>query len=492
MSDLVLSPGVRGILLSLQNAAAQMTTVQNRLATGKKVNSALDKPSSYFTARALDARAGDLSALVDRMSRSLETLKAASTGIDGIAKLVQAAKSLALQARQAPLAQTSYDAIEQTGSTDVSGEVVGDVTGNIDVSGAFQADISGLKVQVGATTYTVAAPSGNVGTNTIINAINGTAGLNGAVHASLDASGQFIKLTATSSDTSFQVLSSSAAAALGIDGLSGTSTNLLQAVGGLSGTSMTVQANGGGAKTVTFGTGAGQISSLAELRSALGGAGVSASLNGTGLSIGVAGTVAHANSLTTSGSALAVLGLPAAGTDYGTVNAPTPDPTRTAAQEQYNALLQQIDQMAADASFGGINLLGGDSLLTTFNESGSSTLTVAGFGVSTAGLNLTAASGDDFQSNGVIDGLMPALDAALATLRQQAASLGANLGTLQIRQTFTNNMINTLQGAADGLVLADTNEEGANLLALQTRQGLSLTSLSLATQSNQAVLQLFR
>lgn len=492
MSGVVLSPGVRGILLSLQSAAAQTTAVQNRLATGKKINSALDKPTSYFTAQALDARAGDLGALVDRMSQSLETLKAASTGIGGIAKLVQAAKSLAMQARQAPTPLTSYAAITQTGTADISAETIGSVVGGVDVSGGFLVDVDGMQIQVGGTTYTVTASPGNETTNAVINAINNTAGLNSAVRASLDSSGKFIKLTATSSDTSFQVLSGAAAAALGIDGASGTSTNLLQAVSGLSGTSLTMQANGAGARTVTFGTGPGQVSSLTELQNALGGIGMSASSDGTNLSIGVAASVGHANSLTTSGSALAVLGLPAAGTEHGAVNAPTPEPIRAAAQAQYNAVLQQIDQMAADSSFGGINLLGADSLLTTFNETGTSTLTVSGFAVSAAGLNLSEALGGDFQSNGVIDSLMPALDAALSTLRQQAASLGANLGTLQVRQTFTKSMIDTLQSAADGLMLADTNEEGANLLALQTRQGLSLTALSLSTQSEQAVLQLFR
>ena len=79
----------------------------------------------------------------------------------------------------------------------------------------------------------------------------------------------------------------------------------------------------------------------------------------------------------------------------------------------------------------------------------------------------------------------------MTTLRNQASKFGSNLTTVQTRQDFTKNLINTLQTGADSLVLADSNEEGANMLALQTRQSLSTTALSLANQASQAVLRLF-
>jgi flagellin-like hook-associated protein FlgL len=78
----------------------------------------------------------------------------------------------------------------------------------------------------------------------------------------------------------------------------------------------------------------------------------------------------------------------------------------------------------------------------------------------------------------------------LTSLRTQASAFGSTLSTVQTRNDFTKNLINVLQTGSDNLVLADTNEEGANLLALQTRQSLSTTALSLANQSNQAVLRL--
>src|SRR6202023_859093 len=100
-------------------------------------------------------------------------------------------------------------------------------------------------------------------------------------------------------------------------------------------------------------------------------------------------------------------------------------------------------------------------------------------------------SGNGFQDNHNIDTTVSSLDSALTTLRTQAAQFGSNLSTVQTRQDFTKNLINTLQTGSDNLVLADTNLEGANMLALQTRQQLSTTALSLANQANQAVLRLF-
>src|SRR5262249_6801182 len=93
--------------------------------------------------------------------------------------------------------------------------------------------------------------------------------------------------------------------------------------------------------------------------------------------------------------------------------------------------------------------------------------------------------------NASINAVVGSLNNALVTLRTQASKFGSNLSVVQNRQDFTKNMINLLQTGADSLVLADSNEEGANMLALQTRQQLSTTALSLASQADEAVLRLF-
>ncbi len=97
----------------------------------------------------------------------------------------------------------------------------------------------------------------------------------------------------------------------------------------------------------------------------------------------------------------------------------------------------------------------------------------------------------DFNSDATIDTLLDGLSESLGTLRSQASSFGSNLSIVENRTDFTKAMVNTLQTGADALVLADTNEEAANMLALQTRQQLSSTALSMASQADQAVLRLF-
>ena len=100
MSGIVLSSSVRQNLLSLQSTADLLATTQNRLATGKKVNTALDNPTNFFTAQSLDSRAGDINNLLDGIGNGVQVLQAANTGITSLQKLVDTAKSIANQALQ--------------------------------------------------------------------------------------------------------------------------------------------------------------------------------------------------------------------------------------------------------------------------------------------------------------------------------------------------------------------------------------------------------
>jgi flagellin-like hook-associated protein FlgL len=168
--------------------------------------------------------------------------------------------------------------------------------------------------------------------------------------------------------------------------------------------------------------------------------------------------------------------------------------TRANLVTQFNQLKDQLDKTAQDSSFNGINLLAGDSLKLYFNETSTSSITVQSTntsGVSSSTLGIGAAAGTEFQNNTQLDARLQSLHTALNTVASQASAFGSNLSVVQNRQTFTNAMINTLQTGADGLTLADGNLEGANMLALQTRQQLSIQALSLASQANQAVLRLF-
>src|SRR4051812_46347624 len=115
-SGIILSAGVRQNLLSLQATADLMSTTQNRLATGKKVNSALDNPGNFFTSQSLSDRASDLNSLLDSIGQAQSTLNAANQGLTSLTKLVQSAKSIAQQARQTTQAAASYDAVDVSSS----------------------------------------------------------------------------------------------------------------------------------------------------------------------------------------------------------------------------------------------------------------------------------------------------------------------------------------------------------------------------------------
>jgi flagellin-like hook-associated protein FlgL len=163
-------------------------------------------------------------------------------------------------------------------------------------------------------------------------------------------------------------------------------------------------------------------------------------------------------------------------------------------QLQFDTVRSQIETLATDSKYGGNNLLDGDIISVEFDENGNNTLSVGttNLGSTTAGIiaGATVAAGD-FSSQASIESSITEIDAAVSNLRTEAQKLASNLSTISIREDFTENMINTLNTGADKLTLADMNEEGANMLMLQTRQALGTTSLSLSSQAAQAVLRLF-
>jgi flagellin-like hook-associated protein FlgL len=176
---------------------------------------------------------------------------------------------------------------------------------------------------------------------------------------------------------------------------------------------------------------------------------------------------------------------------------------------QYNEIRHQINDLSLDSSYKGSNLLTADTvaeLTVKFNEGGSATLDLMGFDarIVDSGTNsqihfssvVTAewvtGDGTDFTINQTnIDADIAELDAATAILRSEASEMATNLGIITQREEFTNGMIETMTEGANKLTNADMNEEGANMLMLQTRQALGTTALSLASQAAQSVLRLF-
>ena len=167
---------------------------------------------------------------------------------------------------------------------------------------------------------------------------------------------------------------------------------------------------------------------------------------------------------------------------------------------QYNGLLDQIDFLAADSGYKGVNFLAEGTLEVKFDEEGVSKVTITGINAyandqltgatDTTGLDIVDAT-DWSVATGDIGADIALLDAATSELRTTAKSLSNNMSVITTRQDFTEKMINTLEDGAVNLTIADMNEEGANMLMLQTRQALGTTSLSLASQAAQSVLRLF-
>jgi flagellin-like hook-associated protein FlgL len=387
MSGIVLSAAVRQNLLSLQSTAELLSTTQNRLATGNKVNSALDNPTNFFTAQGLNNRASDINNLLDGIGNGVQVLQAANTGLTSLQKLVDTAKSIANQV---------------------------------------------LQTTVGYTKSTV----------------------------------------------------TSAVA------LTGNAANLIDGTIMKSGDVLTIAATGGGTATnITFGA----SESLAQLNASLAANNLTASLdNANKLVITTTNDVAS--------STIGAVVYPGAGTGtltFGAVVAPVADAASQAIRAnlvtQYNGVIAQITTTAQDASFNGNNLLNGDNLKLTFNETGKSTLNITGVTYNASGLGLNVlVAGTDFLDSASANKQLTALGTASTALRTEGSALGSNLSIVQIRQDFSKSLINVLQTGSSNLTLADTNEEAANSQALSTRQSIAVSALALANQAQQSVLQLLR
>ena len=376
MADISLTASMRSNLLSLQNTQSLMDMTQERLSTGKKVNSALDNPNSYYTSQSLTNRASDLSSLLDSMGQGISTIKAANEGIESITEFVQQAKAIANQARDEANVVAST-----TGSYDENTVAAGDITITVTYNGETKTE----DVTLGA----------NDDGDTAATAIQGVLQ---AMEFGPDSTalGANFSVDFVPETNSFKVASAN-------------------------GEELKISFEVGGAK----------------------------------------------------------------------MNATAGNATRVESVDRFNAILDQIDQLAKDSGYKGVNLLGGtdQSLTVIFNEDRSSNLVIQGVDASANGLSISRVS--DWGSNTNIDASITQVEDAINELRNMASEFGNNYSVVQTREDFTDNLINVLEEGSDKLVLADMNEESANMLALQTRQQLAINSLSLASQAAQSVLKLF-
>jgi hypothetical protein len=271
--------------------------------------------------------------------------------------------------------------------------------------------------------------------------------------------------------------------------LGGTAANLVDGATIKAGQTIIVAANGAlPAVTVTIGA----SESLDQLNAALAPANLTASLDSANKLV-----FTTANDFASSTIGAVTVGSTPGSATFGAAVAPVADAAsqtiRANLVSQYNNIITQITTTAQDSSFNGINLLNGDDLKLTFNETGKSTLNIKGVTYNAAGLGLALlTSGTDFLDNNSANAVLTKISSASTTLRTEASTLGSNLSVVQIRQDFNKNLINVLQTGSANLTLADTNEEAANSQALSTRQSIAVSALALANQSQQSVLKLLQ
>jgi len=501
MNDIVLTSAVRENLLSLKRTADLQSRTQERLATGLKVNSALDNPNSFFTAAGLNDRASDLSNLLDNMGQSVQTIRAAGDGIEAITKLVESAKAIANQALQTQSEFQRKNFTEQYNN--VLLQQIEDLARDAGYKGKnllaglgneleviFNED-STSTLTVDPVDYTDTTLSGGLnladlatgaGATSAFNIQGGTATIN---LPGLQASSNLTSLGTWDVNDVVTITDGVTSNAFTVGATINTVQDYVSAINNLGGvraefdelndqivivsglsagaTLSISKSDGGGSGSVTNGGATATATPTASSSTALT-AGATLISSG-GYQIGDTITITDGN-----GFEPASLEIDANTTVSDLVT-----------------LLNNINGLQATFSGGGVSLVGDVS----FNiESDNSDFNISGFSQTNGTVALTATD-SGFKSDTDIERTLQAINSALEELRSSASSFGASLSTVEIRTDFTEQLINTLEVGAGALTIADMNEEGANMLALQTRQQLSSTALSLANQAEQSVLNLF-
>jgi len=379
INDVSLTAGMRSNLTSLQATVDLLNRTQDRLSTGKKVNTALDNPLNYFTAKTLNSRASDLAGYKDAMSEAVQTIKAGNAGITAIEGLISQAKAVAASAKSTTEGTSGTYAAEQISLSGVtSGTVI--TIGGVALTATSCTAPTSMQFYVGGTDSQDAA--------NLANAIT-----------------------------------------LAVANCSTTVCNI--SVSNVSGTTITL------------------TSSTADIAT-------SDILVGTGFT---------------------ETALAASATDRNTY------------YSQYLNIRTQIDKVAEDSSYKGINFLAsGISLDVFFGTDATDKVTINGFDASSTGLALGTSG---WATNDNVDDDIALMTTAENTLKSQTSTLSSGLSIINVRQDWVKSMVNTLTEGGDKLTLADMNEEGANMLMLQTRQTLGTTALSLSAQAAQSVLRLF-
>ena len=442
MTDIALTAGIRSTVSGLQNISSAINRTQQRLSTGKKVNSALDNPTNFFASQANLNRADDLDFRKDGMSEAIQTGNAANAGITGIASLIQGAKGIASAAHLATdrgnLISQFNEILDQidslAGDSGYQGKNLlnnDDLTVNFNENGKSNLTIAGVDATttglgIARASLVTALSVGHDSSPDGIHAQYTTAKYSGPP---VPYGGTFTMTIAIPSNVSLTPSSLSDQTNVFNGG------HLVRDIGG-------------------FGWG-NDILSVSGNSSAI-------SITATNKTAWPGGTNPTIN----------------AGDQFVLQIFPGETLERTFKAGASPTSAVYVDGALQNSNYS-INSIG-DVVFNPGDAPG-------------AGQSVTFGSsgGGSWGTDVGITNSEKQLEAAMNTLRSESSALSSNLGVVAVRQTFTQQMISTLETGSDNLTLANMNEEGANMLMLQTRQSLGTTSLSLGNQAAQSVMKLF-
>ena len=436
MSDVSLTAAVRQNLLSLQNTTDLINRTQNRLSTGLRVASAIDDPVKFFQAKGLQDRASDFESKKTDIDQGISTLTAATDSIVAIETLVRQLKGLATNAKSATTNAEVSNILTQF--NDLRTQI-----NNLTTDATYQ----GLNLVSGTGSTLQVNFSNDTGSVLTVNSIDVTVKTNGLDIAQLTQGTQGINFN--------QAFISGGT-------LSGEGNLLGSAGGGLASVpapEMITVSVGGQTTTIIS---AGDTFTLAY-------DGITFTVNIQTSKTGDGGTLSR--SFVTAGTY--AVGTTIEFTVVSGFISGQSGGSGFSAQSAGTGLSAGVNRFSILASGTGVSVLKLDATSKTVTETDAKR---------TIGIGFTTELNDRIIN----------LDSALTTLRSRTQTLGANVAVLNTRLDFTKAYVNTMTAGAGKLTLADLNQEGANLLALQTRQQLGIQSLAFAGQSEQSILGLFR
>ena len=548
MDKISLTASMRSNLLSLQNISGQVSSTQNKLSTGKKVNSAIDNPSSYYTALSLNNRADDLNALLDSMGQAVSTIKAATTALESATEFLEQAKAVANQAleemsdifipqpsgigddaeirntslfdgranTQAMINQIGADALAATAANQFYAPGVDKNDANFGQGNWYLPAIGELMEMYGFEAEGITGALNSTGSNAenknlINDALTKIENKDKNIASQLTdkwcwSSSEF------SSSGSYTVSMNNGSrgnnARNNFDRVrcflylenkfSPKDASSAPKIGDLMYSDLTYgSANDyDGSKTavgvVTWVSEDGRSAKIVNLKElTFSSTDTTNNFNPDNPYSNTYGYTNHTSSSKYTEDIKEISNYNS--TQFLSAIQEAVSESASKARDgdtisQYISVLNQYDSLIKDAGYKGVNLLQEQNLQVTFNEGRSSLLQVAGKDLSSQTLGLVTL---EWNSKEDIEKSIEELTKAINTIRSYSSELGNNYNIITTRQDFTENLINVLTEGADKLTLADMNEESANMLALQTRQQLAINSLSLASQASQSILKLF-